>query len=145
MESVPHVMALAGRGLEGDRYAIGDGSYNSKPKSIGKRQATIMHRRAFDLIGVYSFVHTRRNFLVDGEGIELAWLLGKRDEFHLNDTLVRAVGYCDPCDVPTQQAGLKRDQSFKRLYKELGGIIIEVIKGGIIEVGGPIITRDKGY
>lgn len=145
MESVQEAMAYAGRGLEDDRYAIGEGSYQHG--KIGRRQMTLMHRRAFELVGGYSFIHTRRNVLIDGDEIELAWLLGKQEKFKLGDAVVRAVGYCDPCDVPTRMVGLSPDRpdAFKRLFKELGGIILEVLEDGRLSVGGPVIARHKGY
>lgn len=146
MESVQEAMLIAGRGMKGDRYGNTEGSYQFG--EVGKRQLTLMHKRALDIARRFQFIHTRRGVLIDGEDIELAWLLGKRHEFRLGGALVQAVGYCDPCERPTREArypvGMK-EVSFEHLFKELGGLILAVKEGGPIRVGDEVVTPDKKY
>lgn len=143
MISVQRVMALQGKGLEGDRYAAADGSYSFGEE--GRRQVTLMHTSVLRRLGGYSFVQTRRSLLISGDDVELIWLFAKRHEFEVGSARLKAIGYCDPCDVPTQQARKPREQAFKRLYAECGGIIAEVIRSGSIAVGDNVVAPDKGY
>lgn len=142
MVSVDKVMATQGHGLEGDRYSRGEGSYNQG--AAGKRQVTLMHARAFARQKVYTFQDSRRGILIGGE-IELTWLLAKGHEFDVGEARLNPIGYCDPCHVPTKCAGKSRKESFRELFWESGGIIAEVVRGGIIQVGCCVIAPDKGY
>lgn len=137
------VMAIQGHGLQGDRYATGSGSYNQQ--AIGKRQVTLMHVLAFAGQDVYSFPSTRRNLLIGGDAIELAWLLSKGHAFDVGAARLQPVAYCDPCHVPTRYIGETRERSFRTMFWERGGIIANVIRSGLIALGSPVIALDKGY
>lgn len=135
-------MLLEGQGLAGDRYCTGYGSYNlQKP---GKRQVTLMHMRAFTRQSIYSFEQSRRNLLIEGDDIELSWLLAKGHSITICDAVLKLVGYCDPCHVPTKLAGESRKDSFRTLFWESGGVIAEVVKTGYIFAGDPVVAPSKG-
>ncbi|MFZ2887160.1 MAG: hypothetical protein WA021_05065 [Minisyncoccia bacterium] len=142
MLSLDEVMAIEGQGLQGDRYATGEGSYNrDKP---GNRQVSIMHMRAFDGQNAYVPADTGRNLFFGGDRIEFAWLASKNHEFDVGDARFGFSGYCDPCDVPTRYAGRSHDQSFRKMFWERGGFLCKVIRTGRIWVGCKIIAPDKG-
>lgn len=172
MVSVEATVAIAGRGLLGDRYAEGTGSYNEG--NVGKRQVVIMHAHTFARQGAFTFIQSRRGILIDGDEIELTWLFAKSmqaelralqkrlqtqstdtatpDEnaflLEIGEALFKIVGYCDPCHVPTKYAGKDRDQadqSFRKLFWECGGVICDVVRGGMIKVGSPVIAVGRGY
>ena len=136
-------MAIPGEGLAGDRYAAGRGSYNQG--RVGKRQVTLMHENVFTRQNLYRFQQSRRNLLIGGDSIELAWLLSKGHEFDVGGARLKPVAYCDPCHVPTKLAGYGRQYSFRKQFWECGGIIAEVVRGGPIRVGDRVIAPDKGY
>lgn len=137
MQEIREVEVLAGQGLKGDRYASGEGSFNKG--NLGKRQVTLMNAIFFEGSG-FEFMDSRRNLLV--EGIELMWHIDR--EFGIGTTVVfRGVKYCDPCQRPSKLSG--KERSFKEAFFDRGGIIAEVIRGGIIRVGDPIIPAPKGY
>lgn len=136
-------MLLAGQGLDGDRYSTGEGSYNLQKQ--GKRQVTLMHVRAFRRQSIYSFQQSRRNLLIEGDEIELSWLLAKGHSIAICGAVLKLVGYCDPCHVPTKLARESRTDSFRTLFWESGGVIAEVVKGGFIYAGDPVVAPDKGY
>jgi hypothetical protein len=148
------VMALKGKGLEGDRYAARKGSYNQpKPGEQGDivpRQVTLMHSSVFRRLGIFTLEDTGRNIEVDGD-FELMWLLsqqlrGRPADFEVGEALFRPVAYCDPCVVPNMRAQIPLGTaSFKDLYAECGGLIVEVIRGGWIEVGSKVITPVKNH
>lgn len=136
MQSVPEVMALERKGLSGDRYAEGDGSYNQG--SQGKRQVTLINGLFVQGSG-FEYHETRRNIATIG--VELMDLIGK--EFRIGEATLRGVKYCDPCLVPSALSGKKT--RFNEVFHDRGGLIAEVVTSGLICVGDPVIPPNKGY
>ncbi len=137
MQVVNKVEAIVGRGLKGDRYAAGEGSF-SKKHGIGSRQVSLMNSRFFQGTG-FEYTDSRRNIIT--EGVELMWLIGR--EFQIGEVCFRGVKYLDPCNLPSKLA--QKEQSFKDTFSDCGAIIAEVVRGGIIKVGDPITPPPKGY
>lgn len=136
MQEITEVKALAGRGLQGDRYATGEGSFNKGRQ--GARQVTLMNSIFFEGSG-FKFKDSRRNIFV--EGVELMWLFER--EFQIGTARFRGVKYCPPCDRPSK---LSRNQkSFKRTFFDRGGLIAEVINYGFIKVGDLWISPQEDY
>lgn len=136
MQLVEVVTAIAGAGLEGDRYASGNGSFNRE--KTGTRQVTLINVRFF-LGSGFSYVDTRRNIVT--ADVELMWLIGR--EFRIGEAVMRGVKYCDPCHRPTKLGGLERN--FKEEFSDCGGLVAEVLESGIIRVCDEIIPPPKGY
>jgi hypothetical protein len=83
MQTRTSVRALAGRGLEGDRYALGQGSYSKLPRPVA-RHVSLIAREAMEAAneelircGLIPFEpeETRRNIVV--EGVDVYELLGQ--------------------------------------------------------------------
>jgi hypothetical protein len=55
----------------------------------------------------------------------------------------RGVKYCDPCTRPSKLSG--KTKSFKERFFDRGGLIAEIIEGGVITVGDQLIPPPKGY
>lgn len=136
MESVEEVEAIAGKGLAGDRYATGEGSYNRN--QLGKRQVTLIGAHFLDGSG-FDYRETRRNLTV--RGIELMDQIGHA--FWVGGVLMRGVKYCDPCMRPSKLSGNFRP--FRDLFYDRGGLIAEILEGGVIKVGCIVIPREKNY
>lgn len=136
MQLVKEAEAVKGRGLMGDRYAAGIGSFNQG--AIGKRQITLVN--GIFLVGSgFGYADSRRNIVTFGT--ELMWLIGR--EFRIGEYVrIGGVKYCDPCDRPSR---LKGRGDFRKEFYDCGGLIAEILEGGIIKVGDPIITPEKGY
>ncbi|HSR88799.1 MAG TPA: hypothetical protein VLK22_00160 [Candidatus Udaeobacter sp.] len=140
MQSVEQVLAVAGRGLKGDRYFAGEGSYSQG--KVGKRQVTLMNARFFrttDKAANFTFADSRRNIFTDG--VELMWLIGR--EFYIGAAGFRGIKYCDPCKRPSHLAGL--NDNFADVFHDVGGLVAEVVVTGLIRVNDSIITPPKGY
>lgn len=137
MREVEGVLAIEGAGLEGDRYCGGEGSYNRK-KGAGYRQVTLMNARFFQGSG-FEFRDARRNIFTDG--VELMDLIGR--EFDIGEARFRGQRYCDPCLVPTSLSGSELD--FREAFHDRGGLIAEVIRGGMIRRGDRVIGPPKNY
>ena len=136
MQRVMEVEVIAGQGLKGDRYCTGEGSFNKGAQ--GRRQVTLINSIFFEGSG-FDYDESRRNIVV--KNVELMWLIGK--DFQIGAAKFRGVKYCDPCERPTKLMG--KEKSFKETFFDRGGLIAEVIEGGIIKVGDDIVPPPKGY
>lgn len=136
MRYIEHALAMAGGGLQGDRYATGEGSYNKG--ELGHRQVTFINNLFLEGSG-FTHAETRRNVAV--EGVELMWLIGR--EFEIGRARFRGVKYCDPCNRPSKLAG--KAESFQQAFFDRGGLVAEIIVGGFIRVNDDVILPPKGY
>jgi MOSC domain-containing protein YiiM len=135
--AVAEVRAVAGRGLEGDRYFAGDGTYFEE----GKRGQDITLIEAEALAGLarddgieLGPGETRRNVVTGG--ISLNELVGRR--FTIG--AVECVGQrlCDPC---RHLQRLTKPGVLRGLANR-GGLRADVLAGGRIAVGDEV--RDLG-
>src|SRR5688572_25911079 len=94
-QSVRRVRALAGRGLEGDRYALGHGTFSA---NSGGRDVTLIEAEALDQF-VRDYGHaldaaqSRRNLLT--HGVRLNELVGC--DFFVGTVPMRGLRLCEPC------------------------------------------------
>lgn len=136
MQAVQEVEAVVGAGLKGDRYSTGEGSFNKGHQ--GRRQVTLINALFFEGTD-FQYLDSRRNIVTSG--VELMWLIDR--EFQIGTARFRGVKYCDPCNRPSTLAG--KERSFKEVFFDRGGLIAEVVEGGIIKVGDEVIPPPKGY
>ena len=136
MNKVEQMNALAGQGIEGDRYFLGTGTYSKKPEP--GRQVTLIKsevleslRDEFDI--TVNPGESRRNVLT--LDVEINELIGA--EFFLGPVRLRAHRITQPCLY------LEKLLDQPGLYKELwdnGGISCEILSEGIIREGDIITT-----
>ena len=136
MQSCTSVQAFAGRGLEGDRYASGQGSYSNLPRP-GARHVSLIAREAMEASneelvrrGLIPFEpwETRRNIMV--EGVDVYALLGH--EFRIGTVRLRGSEPTRPCRIPSVVVG---KTGLAEAYHGRGGIRAEVLSDGVISVG----------
>lgn len=137
MQEVEQVEAIAGAGLKGDRYCTGEGSFNKK-SGVGNRQVTFING-LFVLDSGFKWTDTRRNIAL--RDIELMFCIGR--EFQVGETIFRGVKYNEPCNRPTKLSG--NPKSFQETFFDRGGLIAEVIRGGVIHLGDTVIPPPKEY
>ncbi len=133
MRRVPTVEAMAGRGLAGDRYALGGGTWARYPDL--EKQVTLIDRDdvaavAADTGSVLSPGDTRRNLVTTG--IDLPPLVGRW--FTVGDVLLFGMKRCPPCTHLERLTGV-------RLVKAMayrGGINAAVFAGGTVAEGMPV-------
>lgn len=82
-------------------------------------------------------IEIRRNIVTNG--IELMQLIGK--EFGVGDAVFRGVKYCEPCKIPAKLIG--SNLNFMNAFHDRGGIIAEVVQGGMIRVGDSVVPHKK--
>ena len=133
MRRVASARLLAGRGLEGDRYALGGGTWAQYPDL--EKQLTLID--AADVAAVAAEVgvsltpgDTRRNLVT--AGVDLPALVGRW--FAVGDALLFGVKRCPPCTHLERLTGA-------RLVKAMvhrGGINAAVFVGAVIAPGAPV-------
>ena len=136
MKKVERFSALAGRGIEGDRYLLGVGTYSKKPEP--GRQITLIQSEVLEsLKDKFNITvkpeESRRNVLT--KGIEINGLVGT--EFYVGSVRLHAHRITQPCQYLEDLLGQPG------LYKELwdnGGVSCEILTGGVIKEGDLITT-----
>jgi MOSC domain-containing protein YiiM len=133
MRRVPAAVLVPGRGLEGDRYALGGGTWARYPDL--EKQLTLIDRD--DVAAVAAEIgapltpgETRRNLVT--AGIDLRTLVGRW--FAVGDALLFGMKRCPPCTHLERLTGL-------RLVKAMvhrGGINAAVFVGSPIGEGAPV-------
>jgi len=133
--SVQQVQAVAGEGLESDRYFKKIGTFSNKPG--GGRQVTLIELESIDALKrdlkmVLEPDQTRRNIVT--RGVPLNHLVNQ--QFRLgHEAVFQGVRLCEPCDH-------LESLTFKGVSEALahrGGLRADVVRGGTIRVGDPII------
>jgi MOSC domain-containing protein YiiM len=127
--AVPSAVAVAGRGLEGDRYFIGKGSF-SHWKGSG-RALTLVESEALDDVAL-DWAAARRNVVTRGVGLND--LVGKR--FRLGEVECRGRRLCEPC---RHLEKLERDGLMRSLAGR-GGLRADVLSDGRVAVGDPLVV-----
>lgn len=133
MQSVAQARAVAGRGLEGDRYFSGLGTYSKNPGT--GRHVTLIEIEAVEALKREYAVDTaaalcRRNIVT--RVVALNHLV--EQEFSVGEVVLRGMRLCEPCihlerlSVPGTLGGL--------IHR--GGLRAEVVSGGMIRIGDTI-------
>ncbi|HUQ77992.1 MAG TPA: MOSC domain-containing protein [Patescibacteria group bacterium] len=137
MESVARVRAIAGIGLEGDRYATASGHYSADAKD--DRQVTLIGAEEIDGLAhgngiVLGPGDTRRN--ITTRGIQLNDLVGRR--FRIGSVECQATRLCEPCQY---LADLLAKPVLAPLVHRAGLRAI-ILSGGEIALGDEVIAID---
>jgi len=133
MVSIREVKAIAGKGLEGDRYLTERGKFSDKPGPA--RQLTLIELEAIEALQredsiELSPLESRRNIVT--RGVPLNHLVNRR--FRLGDVVARGIKLCEPCEY-------LEEVTQKKVISGLthrGGLRAEILEGGIIRVGDKI-------
>jgi MOSC domain-containing protein YiiM len=137
VRAVDSVRAIAGVGLEGDRYACGAGHYQDTRVS---RDLTLIEAEAIDYLAhadgiALALGGTRRNLTT--RGIGLNELVGRR--FWVGDVLCRGTRLCEPCQYLADLTG----QPLVRALVHRGGLRADILRGGVIRSGDPVCPVDE--
>ncbi|MTD43974.1 hypothetical protein GKE82_06570 [Conexibacter sp. W3-3-2] len=132
---VPHALAIPGRGLEGDRYAAGRGTF-SRGTGYG-RDITLVEEELLAVARVDGLpitpVQARRNVAVSG--IVLDDLIGER--FLLGTAECIGRRRCEPC-AHLQRLG---PPGILRALVHRGGLRADIVVGGEIAVGDLVVPK----
>ena len=133
MKSVTNAKAVAGRGLEGDRYYTKLGTYSNQAGS--GRDVTLIEIEAInglkrDYEVQLDSGQPRRNIVT--RGVALNHLV--EQEFRIGDVVLRGTRLCEPC---AHMEKLTVKGTMRGLVHR-GGLRAEIISGGSIRVGDTI-------
>ncbi len=143
MEALEEAELVAGRGIVGDRYYLGRGTYSPKPDC---REITLIEQEALDAlvrddppmqgssIKIEPFEH-RRNLTV--EGVPLNHLVGYR--FSIGECILSGGRLNFPCRYLEQ---LLDRPVFLPLYNR-SGLNCWIEKGGVIHPGDQIVPLNE--
>lgn len=131
LESRTEVKAVAGKGLEGDRYFKAGGWEEVKREiTLVEIEAIEAANRDYDLD--LTPEDMRRQIVT--RGVPLNHLVGQ--EFTIGEVRCRGIKLNEPCNYLRKQTG-------KPLIKPMihrGGLRAQILDGGVIRVGDPIHT-----
>jgi len=131
-QAVEQVRAMAGRGLEGDRYATGMGKFSG---NAGIREVTLIEEEVLTQFA-HEYGHpltaaqARRNLLT--RGVQLNDLVGR--EFLVGAVPMRGVRLCEPC---AHLARLTSAPVLPGLIRR-GGLYAQILRDGELAVGDVI-------
>ena len=136
---VDEVLAVAGRGLDGDRYFLGVGSFSRWPGE--GRAVSLIEREAIDAVRREHGIdlgggRSRRNIVTSG--IELAGLVGKT--FRIGGALLRGVRPAAPCKYLERRTAPGAMDSLKGR----GGLRADVLESGVLRVGDAVSVVADG-
>jgi MOSC domain-containing protein YiiM len=138
MVSVAEAIAVAGRGLAGDRYEASAGTFSTWPKD---HQFTLIEGEAIDAMNRLPGVRlgpgdTRRN--VTTRGIALNELVGL--EFTVGSVRCLGTRLCPPCDHLRKLLGIAE---LIQIMDGRGGLRATLMEGGTIRVGDAVAVRGE--
>jgi MOSC domain-containing protein YiiM len=137
MRSVDRIGAIAGVGLEGDRYALGTGHYSGDPRV--DRHVTLIEAEEIEALAtgpgiVLAPSETRRN--VTTRGIRLNELVGRR--FRIGGVECEGTRLCEPCQYLTDLLG-------KPILAPLvhrAGLRARILTDGELALGDEVVAID---
>jgi MOSC domain-containing protein YiiM len=137
MRAVERVRAIAGVGLEGDRYGTGTGHWSVNLKV--DRHVTLIEAEVIEALAAGSGIElapgeTRRN--VTTRGIRLNDLVGRR--FRIGPVECEGTRLCEPCQYLTDLVG-------KPILEPLvhrAGLRARVLGDGEIALGDEVVALD---
>ena len=128
---VSSARAEAGKGLEGDRYWRGKGSF-SHWRGSG-RALTLVESEALDDVGL-EWAAARRNVVT--RGVRLNDLVGKT--FRIGAVECRGRRLCEPC----RHLEKLTEDGMLRALADRGGLRADVVSDGEVAVGDRLVVLD---
>lgn len=130
VQRVSSVRAVAGKGLEGDRYFLERGTYSDKPGP--RREVTLIEIEAVEAVNrdyriALAPGESRRNIVT--RGVYLNHLVDR--EFRVGGVILKGLRLCEPC---SHLESLTRPGVLSSLIHR-GGLRAQVIQEGTIAVG----------
>jgi hypothetical protein len=134
MQLLDSAQAYAGRGLDGDRYAAGAGTFSPRGDRRPGYDLTLIAAEVLDELAAaghtLDFAGTRRNVLT--RGIDVNALVGRT--FRIGEVLCRGRRLCEPCVHLDRLSG----PGLLRPLIHRGGVRADVLADGEIRLGAPI-------
>ncbi len=138
MEAFSYAQAVAGRGLQGDRYFKGEGTFSETVEApsyevtlIESELVEAFNARSEVVLEPYAF---RRNLLT--KGVSLNALVGKT--FRVGEVTLKGTRLCEPCN---HLATIVRKDVLQMVHQ--AGLRAGIVSSGTIRVGDPIQIEES--
>ena len=133
--AIEHAVAIPGVGLEGDRYALQQGTFY---KPLPDFELTLIEAEALEALKRDYEVElapgeARRNLVT--RGVPLNHMVGR--EFQVGEVKVRGIRLCEPCSHLQALAG--RPVMEGLLHR--GGLRAQILSRGTIRVGDTVVDH----
>lgn len=140
MQSIEHALVVERRGIDGDRYFHGRGTWSGRPGT--GRHVTLIESEALEALArdygiAVACGQARRNIVT--RRVALNHLVGKK--FHVGEARLQGIRLCEPCAhlehlaVPAALRGLVHR----------GGLRADVLSGGLIRVGDRVWLSNAAF
>jgi len=136
---VAHVRAVPGRGLEGDRYFVGEGTFNRQGERKPEQQATLIESEALEALArdyqlTLDAAESRRNLLT--RGVSLNHLVGRK--FSVGPVRMRGIELCEPCGhlEKLTRPGVRKGMIHR------GGLRAQILTEGVITARDTILVDE---
>lgn len=139
MRQADPLRVIAGQGIEGDRYATGQGAYSdTQPPKMRHLSlitedgiATANEWQEAAGLPAFTMAQTRRNVLLRGlSAPDLNALVGQR--FWVGEVECYGLELCTPCPRPSQ---LSAQPGFQEAFEGRGGLRAQVLSSGWLRLG----------
>ena len=137
MQALESARAIAGQGLEGDRYFTKVGTYSNTPGAA--RDVTLIESEAMEQVNAklgtrFAPSDMRRNIVT--RGVALNHLVGQ--DFRVGEVQLRGERLCQPCSYleTLTQVGIKAAMQHR------AGLRAEILIGGTIRAGDEIASAN---
>lgn len=137
MRTVPDAECVAGRGIAGDRYFLGTGTFSPSAKKPSQ-EVTLVEIEEIERFNAHSGAdlpaeNLRRNLVT--RGIGLNDLVGRR--FAIGSVVFEGIRLCEPCSY---LAGKTRPDVLQALLHK-AGLRAAIVEGGTVRVGDAVQVR----
>lgn len=140
MQSVSEAHLETGRGIAGDRYYLGKGTFSEELRGLPDCEVTLVESEQVDRFnektGLGLDYGTPRRNLVTA-GIELNQLVGVR--FSIGDVVLEGIRLCEPC---AHLAQLVAREVLPALVHR-AGLRAKVVAGGVISPGDAVDAGER--
>lgn len=131
MQSCAHARAIPGRGLEGDRYFNGTGTFAKNPQQPDF-EITLIESEAIEAFAresglAFTSAHARRNLVT--RGVSLNALVGV--EFTVGLVRLKGLRLCEPCNY---LAKITWPETLRGLVHR-GGLRAQILSEGLLRAG----------
>jgi len=137
LDAVREVSAEQGRGLVGDRYWSGQGTFW---KPLGDREVTLIETESLESLAAEAGISlqprdARRNIAT--RGIRLNDLVNRR--FRVGEAILLGIRLCEPCGHLERLTG----KTLRPALNGRGGLRAAIMRSGTIRVGDGIRTTGE--
>jgi hypothetical protein len=130
MQEMTMVKIIPNAGIEGDRFSMGQGTWQKKSAQSEPKIRDVSFIRKKDILNShFDASETRRNIVIETDEDLLAWI-GKK--FSISGVTFVGTEDCPPCGLPSQ---LANKPGFAEQFKGVGGLRAQSLSEGFIQVG----------